>query len=127
MEFALGDRSLLATAEKSLLGSDPLVTQSGDVVCIAPGVSLPLLLRADETRNVQDGSAALKRWKLAGCRFMYGLMHFQPSHGQIDIKLGEFFSRWAETRHDLCRTDYRSPHSTSLANNEPLNSITIRQ
>ena len=56
MEFASGERPLWATAERSLLGFGPLMTQPGDVVCIASGVSLPLLLRADDTGNVQGGS-----------------------------------------------------------------------
>ena len=75
MEFASGERPLLATAERSLLGFGPLMTQPGDVVCIASGVSLPLLLRADDTGNVQGGIAAPKRWKLVGCCFVHGLMY----------------------------------------------------
>ena len=75
MEFASGERPLLATADRSLLGFGPLMTQPGDVVCIASGVPLPLLLRADDTGNVRGGIAAPKRWKLVGCCFMHGLMY----------------------------------------------------
>ena len=75
MEFASGERPLLATAERSLLGFGPLMTQPGDVVCIASGVSLPLLLRADDTGNVQGGIAGPERWKLVGCCFVHGLMY----------------------------------------------------
>ena len=75
-ETTLGDDPVFVTRDRIMIGFGPRGLREDDAVCVALGVSTPLLLRENaQSQTANTNSTGEKKWNLVGCCYVHGLIY----------------------------------------------------